>query len=71
MATTYKRTLAPENKRSYFGISKLKYETPTEDNIICDISDCPECGSELDFEFRHYNHIGARYAAAADFPLPK
>ena len=63
--------LAPENKRSYFGISKLKYETPTEDNIICDISDCPECGSELDFEFRHYNHIGRAVCRRCGFSTPE
>lgn len=62
--------LALSNKRSYFGISKLENECTTEDNIICDISDCPECGEGLDFSFKHYNHIGRAVCPKCGFSSP-
>lgn len=62
--------LALSNKRSYFGISKLENECVTEDNIICDISDCPECGERLDFSFKHYNHIGRAVCPKCGFNSP-
>lgn len=63
--------LAINNKRAYFGISKLENENTTEDNIICDISDCPECGTTLDFKFRHYNHIGRAACPKCGFSSPE
>lgn len=63
--------LAIKNKRSYFGISKLKNEVTTEDNIICDISQCPKCGARLDFSFRHYNHIGRAVCPNCEFASPE
>ncbi len=62
--------LAIKNKRTYFGISKLEGERLTEDNIICDISGCPKCGARLDFEFRHYNHIGRAMCPECGFSSP-
>lgn len=62
--------LAIKNKRNYFGISRLNNETLTEDNIICDISDCPQCGAKLDFNFRHYNHIGRAVCPECGFSSP-
>lgn len=63
--------LALNNKRAYFGISKLENEQTTEDNIICDISDCPQCGTKLDFSFRHYNHIGRAVCPKCGFSSPE
>lgn len=62
--------LAEKNQRTYFGIAKLKDETPTLDNIICDIVNCPICGSKLEFSFRHYNHIG-RASCSCGFKSPE
>ncbi|MBE6845749.1 MAG: DUF1727 domain-containing protein [Ruminococcus sp.] len=62
--------LAPKNERVHFGIAQLKDENPTLDNIICDIVNCPECGSKLDFSFRHYNHIG-RASCSCGFKSPE
>ncbi len=63
--------LALKNERAYFGISRLEDESLTEDNIICDISDCPECGTRLDFSFRHYNHIGRAVCPQCGFSSPE
>jgi UDP-N-acetylmuramyl tripeptide synthase len=62
--------LAPENQRVYFGISRLDGEKPTDDNIICDIINCPECGSRLEYDFRHYNHIGRGCCTSCGFCSP-
>ena len=62
--------LAEKNPRTYFGIAKLKDETPTLDNIICDIVNCPKCGNKLEFSFRHYNHIG-RASCTCGFRSPE
>lgn len=63
--------LAPENQRTYFGISRLEGEIPTEDNIICDIVNCPECGNRLEYDFRHYNHIGRGRCTECGFGTPR
>jgi len=62
--------LAPDNQRIYFGISRLEGEVTTEDNIICDIVNCPECGNRLEFDFRHYNHIGRGHCTECGFGTP-
>lgn len=62
--------LAGKNPRTYFGISRLENETLSEDNIICDITDCPECGTRLDFKFRRYNHIGRAVCPECGFGTP-
>lgn len=50
--------LAPNNPHVYFGVSLLPDEVPTNDSLVCDIVNCPKCGTRLQFQFRHYNHIG-------------
>lgn len=62
--------LAPENQRVYFGISRLPGETATEDNIIRDIVNCPECGNRLEYDYRHYNHIGRGRCTVCGFGTP-
>lgn len=62
--------LAPKNQRTYFGISRLEGEITTEDNIICDIVNCPECGNRLEYDFRHYNHIGRGHCTECGFGTP-
>ncbi len=50
--------LAPENERVYFGMERLDCETEAGENIVRDISVCPDCGRTLTFDFRRYHHIG-------------
>ena len=49
--------LVPENKHIYFGVALLDGEVPTNDSLVSDIVNCPNCGTRLQFSFRHYNHI--------------
>lgn len=62
--------LAEQNSRVYFGLDKLEGEIPTEDNIICDMKNCPKCGRPITYTFRHYNHIGRGYCEHCGFASP-
>ena len=70
--------LVPENKHIYFGVALLDGEVPTNDSLVSDIVNCPNCGTRLQFSFRHYNHIGQATCpncgfcnAKADFQVKK
>ncbi len=63
--------LSPENKRVYFGISRLETDTDTCENIARDIIVCPKCDSKLEYDFVRYNHIGRAHCSKCDFASPK
>lgn len=70
--------LVPKNKHVYFGVALLDGEVPTNDSLVSDIVNCPNCGTRLQFSFRHYNHIGQAVCpncgfcnAKADFQVTK
>ncbi len=56
-------SIAPKNKRVYFGIEPLPDEPPARGNIVIDARLCPACGAKLEYLFRRYNHIAR--------PLPR
>ncbi len=53
--------LKSDNQRTYFGMEAFDDERLVPDNIIKDITLCPECGSHLQYSFLRYNHIGRAY----------
>lgn len=63
--------LKKNNKRTYFGLQHFEDEELV-DNIIKDITVCPECSAPLDYDFLRYNHIGRAKCPACGFvsPLP-
>lgn len=63
--------IAPENKRMYFGISRLDTDSEKCENIARDIIVCPKCNSELEYEYVRYNHIGKAHCPKCDFGTPK
>lgn len=52
------QTIAPNNKRVFFGMERTPQSTDTCVNITNDAKVCPLCFHKLDYEFYHYNHIG-------------
>ncbi|MCI1268329.1 MAG: MurT ligase domain-containing protein [Ruminococcus sp.] len=60
-----------KNKKVFFGLEKLPDEIPSDDSIICDIVNCPICGSALNFSLKHYNHIGRAVCPSCGFTNPK
>ncbi len=52
--------LAPENpNRTYYSICELPGDTPQPDDIVLDLTACPECGGHLTYRYCHLGHIGA------------
>ena len=63
--------IAPENKRMYFGISRLDTDSEKCENIARDIIVCPKCNSKLEYEYVRYNHIGKAHCPKCDFGTPQ
>ncbi len=63
--------LKPDNKRTYFGMNKTDDEHLIPDNIIKDITTCPECDAPLEYTFLRYNHIGRAKCPKCGFSSSK
>lgn len=63
--------LAAGNKRVYFGIEDRSVYMNESDNIIQDMTACPECGTKLKYEYIRYNHIGKAKCPNCDFASPE
>ncbi len=61
-----------ENKRFFFSVNKVDSSNQFK-NIVNDISVCPNCKNKLEYEYRHYHHIGKARCLKCDFksPIPK
>ena len=62
--------IAPENKRIYFGIDRLKTDGDKCINIARDIIVCPKCNTKLVYDYVRYNHIGRAHCPKCDFKSP-
>jgi UDP-N-acetylmuramyl tripeptide synthase len=62
--------VSPENPRVYFGIERMDSDVTDCVNLINDIRICPECHSELRYEYRRYHHIGRAVCDACGFASP-
>ena len=63
-------SLKKDNKRTYFAMQPLEGEQPSF-NIVHDITVCPLCGSPLEYDYLHYNHIGKAHCSKCSFCSPK
>lgn len=61
--------LAKGNRRIFYGMADIG-ENPFE-NAVKDISVCPYCGSDIQYNYRLYRHIGDFYCNGCDFSTPK
>ena len=64
-------SLKRENKRVYFGIDRLGFETGETHNIVRDGAFCPDCGEELTYDFTRYHHIGRAHCEKCGYKLPE
>ena len=63
-------SVAPGNPRAYFGLERMETDVKECANLINDCRTCPDCSSELDFEYRRYHHIGRALCPACGFKSP-
>ena len=62
--------VAPENSRAYFGLERMEADVTGCKNLINDFQVCPDCSSELVFEYRRYHHIGRAHCPDCGFRSP-
>ncbi|MBE6853679.1 MAG: DUF1727 domain-containing protein [Ruminococcus sp.] len=60
-------SLKKNNSRTYFGMEPFVDERLISDNIVKDITVCPECSSPLEYDFLRYNHIGRARCSCCGF----
>lgn len=64
-------TLAPENKRMYFGIERQEFDEDQRESLTRDFIVCPKCNTKLVYDFVRYNHIGRAHCPKCDFKSPE
>jgi len=57
------------SKRVFYGMADTG-DDPFE-NIVKDISVCPDCGGDIKYNYRLYRHIGDFYCDSCDFATPE
>lgn len=62
--------IAPNNKRTHYGISYNTNNSVECINLINDKQICPICNSKLVYDYRHYHHIGKAHCSKCDFKSP-
>lgn len=62
--------IAENNKKVYFGISRLDTDTENFENKTRDIIVCPKCYSKLEYEYVRYHHIGKAHCPNCDYKTP-
>lgn len=63
-------TVAPLNKRVYYGMDRLPTDLKECINLVRDIRICPKCHKELKYNYLKYHHIGNAYCPNCDFKSP-
>lgn len=64
-------SVAPNNKRVYFGIDKMDTDVDKRINIVSDLQICPKCNSKLEYKYLRYHHIGKAYCPKCGFKAPE
>lgn len=62
--------VAKNNKRVYYGISRMDTDRTDCINLINDFQICPKCHQKLKYNYLRYNHIGNAYCPDCDFKSP-
>lgn len=63
-------TVAPQNKRVYFGIDRMPGDVTDCVNLLNDRQICPKCSAKLQYTYRRYHHIGHAVCPACGFHSP-
>jgi hypothetical protein len=62
--------LLPDNPRAYFGIERMEGDVTDCVNLINDVTLCPVCHGEIEYEYRRYHHIGRAKCASCGYESP-
>jgi len=63
--------LAPENHRVYFGMERTSRSADGPLFLTHDCKVCPECFHRLQYDYYHYNHIGAFRCGYCGYRTPE
>lgn len=63
--------LAPENERVYYGMDRTDLSTDRCVNITHDAKVCPKCFGRMEYDYFHYNHIGAFRCPVCGYATPE
>ncbi len=66
----YSTTLNHKGKITYYAMDKNNYSKQSKLNNI-DAQYCPVCGNKLNYEFRHYGHLGDYKCSKCNFKRPR
>lgn len=59
-----------KNEKTYFAIDKLPSDLEKSINIINDVRICPNCSTQLKYNYVRYHHIGNAYCPNCNFKSP-
>lgn len=62
--------LKPNNKHTYFAVGKQEEDQNAYESLVMDHSICPNCHSQLKYQYRHYHHIGKTYCTKCGYESP-
>ncbi len=57
--------------RVFYSVNRTERSTAQCEDTVCDLIACPVCNRKLDYEFFHYNHIGAPKCSHCGFEMPQ
>ncbi len=62
--------LKAQSERVYYGIGKQPTDLTASINIVADYAVCPQCGTDLAYDYLRYHHIGHAHCPQCDFTSP-
>lgn len=63
-------SLKKNNDRVYFGIDRLDFEKEDAKNIVRDGCTCPNCSTELTYDFIRYHQVGKAHCENCGYTTP-
>ena len=63
-------SVAPENKRVYYGIDRMASDVQECENLLNDMRICPKCAGKLEYTYRRYHHVGHAVCQNCGFHSP-
>lgn len=59
--------IGPDENKVCFGMEKLDFEKESRPSRLKDLTNCPECGTPLTWDFTRYHHIGRAHCENCGF----
>lgn len=58
-------------KRTYFSVDPLEGDVKKPEGIVCDLSACPVCGGQFEYDYCHLGHVGRAHCTNCGFTNPE